>query len=572
MADTHARSQRRRAERKAATTAPPVRPAGPGLFARVVTAAPWKLALGFALLHLVLAVMAFNPTPYVGGDNATYMALAQALAEKHRYVELWDPAMRPHTQYPPLWPAFLALLWMVGLRGWIVMKVVVLLCSVAAVALSYLWLRRASTPGIAFGAALLLAFAPGVLDLSHWELSDQPAWVLTMLAFWASTHLAGAPERERDAAGGRHGVWLGLFVAGVVLGNFVRAAGLPLVVAALAWLVLRRKWRDLAVLAGVFLPPAFLWWLWGHVNGAPGYTSFLLYVDPYVPALGKVGVGGMLERLVTNAGRYTGIHMNVVFFWSDAFRQILTIPLALLAVAGWVRRLRKPGLVEVWVPLYVALLLVWPPTWSGERFLLPLVPVLLCYAGEAVRDATALLGVPRLTRMVPAVAAALLLVLAVPGTQRVVAVGHECSAMMAAGETIPCMNDQYHDFLKLAEITRGQLPPGSVALSRKATFWYALSGYQSRTYPLSADPDTFFAAARRAGAQYVVFDNIRDLAPRYLHPVLAARQKDFCVIGTLHLPNASVLRIEPGPPPPPGTPADAFRLCQPVQRPVPVRP
>ncbi|HET7461359.1 MAG TPA: hypothetical protein VFJ82_08915 [Longimicrobium sp.] len=565
MADTHARSQRRRAERKAAASPPPARPSGPGLFDRLTTAAPWKLALAFALLHAVLAVMAFNPTPYVGGDNATYMALAQALAEKHRYIELWDPAMRPHTQYPPLWPAFLAVLWTLGLRGWMVMKVVVLLCSAAAVALSYLWLRRTSTPGIAFGAALVLAFAPGVLDLSHWELSDQPAWVLTMLAFWASTHLAGAPERERDVVDRRHGLWLGVFVAGVVLGNFVRAAGLPLVVAAAAWLVLRRQRRNLAVLAAAFLPPAFLWWLWGHVNGAPGYTSFLLYVDPYVPALGKVGVGGMLERLLTNAGRYTGMHMNVVFFWSDAFKSMVTVPLALLAVAGWVRRLKKPGLVEVWVPLYVALLLVWPPTWSGERFLLPLAPVLLCYAGEALRDAAAVPGVPALARVVPATAAALLLILAIPGTERVVAVGHECTAMMAAGETIPCMNDEYHDFLKLAEITRGKLPPGSVALSRKATFWYALSGYQSRTYPLSADPDTFFAFARRSGAQYVVFDNIRDLAPRYLHPVLAARQKDFCVVDPgLHLPNATLLRIDPGPPPPPGTPDNVFRLCRPV--------
>ncbi|HET7230395.1 MAG TPA: hypothetical protein VFJ16_10365 [Longimicrobium sp.] len=562
MADTHARSQRRRAERKAGPPAPAASTPRESLFTRVTNAAPWKLALAFALLHLVLAIAAFNPTPYVGGDNATYMALAQSLAEKHRYLELWDPAMRPHTQYPPLWPAFLALLWMVGLRGWIVMKVVVLLCSVAAVGLSYLWLRRTSTPGIAFGAALLLAMAPGVLDLSHWELSDQPAWVLTMLAFWASTHLAGAPERERDTVQRRHGLWLGLLVAGVVLGNFVRAAGLPLVMAALLWLALRRQWRDLGVLAAVFLPPAFLWWLWGHTHGAPGYTSFLWHVDPYVPSLGDVGVGGMLGRMGTNVARYTGIHLPVILFWNEGIRLVVTAPFTLLAIGGWARRLKAPGLVEVWVPVYVALLLVWPPTWSGERFLLPLMPVMLCYAGEALRDAAGLLHVPALKRPVPAAAAALLLILALPGTVRVVEVGRECSAMMAMGETVPCMNDEYHDFLKLAEITRGRLPPGSVALSRKATFWFALSGYQSRTYPLSADPDTFFAFARRSGAGYVVFDNIRDLAPRYLHPVLAARQYEFCVEPGLTLPNATVLRIEHGPPPPPGTPENLFRMCR----------
>lgn len=560
MADTHARSRRKRSgSRGGPPAAPP--PAGPGVFTGLITAAPWKVALGFAVLHLVMAVLAFNPSPFVGGDNATYMSLAKALAEHGRYVELWDPSLRPHTQYPPLWPAFLALLWKVGLRGWMVMKVVVLLCSVASVALAYLWLRRTSTPGLAFGAALILALAPGVLDLSHWELSDQPAWVLAMLAFWASTHLSGAPEHQREGVERHHRFWLAVFVVGVVLGNFIRSAGLPLVAAAVAWLAMRRKWRDLAALTAVFLPIAFAWWWWGKTHGAPGYTSFLWYVDPYMPALGNVTAAGMLDRMVTNVSRYTGFHLNVVLFWDTSFRYYVTAPFCLLAVAGWARRLKAPGVAEVWVPLYLGLLLVWPSQWSGERFLLPLLPVMLCYAGEALRDAAARLRAPALKRAVPLAASALLVFLALPGMGRVVAVGRECSATYAAGETIPCMNKQYQDFLKLAEMTEGKLPPGSVVLSRKATFFYALSGYQSRTYPLSASPDTFFTFARQSGARYVVLDMIRDLAPLYLHPVVFARREEFCVVKGLMLEEATMLRIERGPSPPPGTPNNVFRLC-----------
>jgi hypothetical protein len=381
-----------------------------------------------------------------------------------------------------------------------------------------------------------------------------------MLAFWASTHLAGAPERANDPVDRRHGLWLGLLVAGVVMGNFVRAAGLPLVLAAVLWLALRRQWRDLAVLAGVFLPLAFLWWLWGHVNGAPGYTGFLWHVDPYRPDLGDVTAGGMLKRIAKNAGRYTGFHLPVVLFWS-ATLPYLSIPFTLAAVAGWARRLKAPGLAEVWVPLYGGLLLVWPPTWSGERFLLPLLPVMLCYAGEALRDGAKLLRVPALATAVPALAAAVLLVAQLPGARRVIAVGRECSAEYAAGESFPCNNAEYHDFLKMAEMTRGKLPPGSVALSRKATFFYAISGYQSRTYPLSANPDTFFAFARQSRARYVVFDNNNDLSPQYLHPVLQARRDDFCAVRGLTLPNATVLRIEPGSPRRTGVPENSVRVC-----------
>ena len=110
-------------------------------------------------------------------------------------------------------------------------------------------------------------------------------------------------------------------------------------------------------------------------------------------------------------------------------------------------------------------------------------------------------------------------------------------------------------------MSKGRLPPGSVVLSRKATFFYALSGYQSRTYPLSASPDTFFAFARESGARYVVLDMIRDLAPLYLHPVVFSRRQEFCVMPDLILQNATMLRIEHGPPPPPGTPLNVFRMC-----------
>src|SRR4029079_14527389 len=127
----------------------------------------------------------------------------------------------------------------------------------------------------------------GVLELSHWELSDVPAWAFTMLALWASTHLAGSRERELHEDEPRHGLWLGVMVMGAVLGNFTHSAGLPLVVAALAWLALRRRWRALAVMSAVFSPLFLLWWLWGKVNGAPGYTGYLWFVDPYQPHLGR---------------------------------------------------------------------------------------------------------------------------------------------------------------------------------------------------------------------------------------------------------------------------------------------
>ena len=558
MADT-SRGRRRKtrtASRSAAAKTPPPPPARSWIEAR-----PGRIAVGLAALHLLLALVAFNPAPFIGGDNAAYMALGRSLAERHAYLSLWDPAAPAHTQYPPVWPAIVALLWMLGMRGWIAMKGAVLAFSVASVALSYLWLRRTTTAAIALGAGVLLAVSPGVVELSHVELSDVPAWALTMLALWASTHLAGSPGREGAADERRHGLWLGVLVASVVLGNFTRAAGLPLVVAAFAWLALRRRWRDLGVLAAAFVPVFFLWWLWGKTHGGAGYLGYLWAVDPYQPQLGNTGFEGMLFRVWLNALRYSGIHLPVLLRWDPRHGGLIGVPVFLLAVGGWARRLRRPGLAEVWVVPYAGLLLLWPATWSGERFLLPLLPLLFCYAAEALRDAVTWVGSARAARWAPLAGAAIVLVSALPGIDRVEASGRECTRRFRAGDPYPCMAPEYHDLFAMAAMARGRLPAGSAVLSRKATLFYAISGYPGHTYPLSADPDTFFAFARRTGARYVVYDQIRDLAPLYLHPVLLARRDDFCVVPGFVLPTSALLRIEQGAPHRTGVPENSFRQC-----------
>jgi 4-amino-4-deoxy-L-arabinose transferase-like glycosyltransferase len=524
-------------------------------------ARPGRVALAIAALHLLLGLMAFNPAPHVGGDNAAYLSLARALVERHAYVSLWDPALPPHTQYPPVWPAIIALFWIGGLRGLVAMKFIVLAFSVAAVGLSYLWMRRVTTAGIALAVGVLLAVSPGVVDLSHWELSDVPAWAFTLLALWASTHLAGTRERELHEGEPRHGLWLGVLVAGAVLGNFTRSAGLPLVVAALAWLALRRRWRDLAVLAGVFFPLAFLWWLWGKVNGSPGYLSYLWAVDPYQPRLGTVDAAEMFRRVVINAARYANMHLPVLLSWSGDRRWWLSVPVVLLAVVGWARRLRRPGLAEVWTPPMVGLLLLWPSTWSGERFVLPLLPLLLAYAAEALCDGARLLRWRAAPRVVPLAAGAILLVIAFPGIRGVTRAGLSCTREFRGGETFPCMSPEFHDLFALAKKSRGALPPGSTVLSRKASIFFIYSGYRGRTYPLSASPDTLFGAAREIGAHFVVLDAIAGISALYLQPILLERRDDFCVLRDLYLPNAALLHIEPGSPPRADAPVNSFRIC-----------
>ncbi|HEU4884434.1 MAG TPA: hypothetical protein VFT45_19410 [Longimicrobium sp.] len=522
---------------------------------------PWHAAVLLALLHGVVALLSLDPTPHTGGDNAAYLALARSIMERGTYQELWEPAMRPHVQYPPGWPLVLAGAMTLGIKPWVGFKVLSILSSVAAVVLSYLWARRVSTPGTALAIAAVLAVGPGVIDLARWELSDVPFWCFTMLALWAFARMAAAPEpgtvpgavsdADPGAAPPARGTWAGgwgalaLASVAVLLAYVTRSAGVPMVVAAAGWLAWRHRWRALGLFAAVVGPFAVAWWMRGRMAGGDAYTRNLWYVDPYTPSLGTVTFVGMLQRIARNLYEYTGDHLPYLLIGSrlTVAAWIVGAAVVLMAAVGWGMRLRRAGLAEIWLPLYMGLVLIWPAEWSGERFLLPALPVMLLCAAEVVRVGGRRIGRPVM------LGAGLVAVLALAGARpmvREVRLSTSCREAYGPENPHPCLPQEWQDFLSLAASLRGTLPEGTAVLSRKPTLFWAQSGYTSRAYPFTNNPDSLLLAARDAHAQYVVLDYLDNVSMMYLAPILMQRPKAFCVMRTGGPGRATLLSIVPG--------------------------
>ncbi len=475
------------------------------------------IGLGAILFaHIVLALLLFDPKPFVGGDNAGYMILAEALETGRGYRDVHLPNAPRHAQYPPVYPLMLAAARWVG-GGLTAYKGLSILCTTASVFFLFSLARERLGEMAALTISAPLALNPVLLEYSHWTLSEAPFVALTLGGLWVLDRYG---EDDR---------WLAAGLVIAALAYLTRAAGLPLLAAVLVVLAWRRDWRRL-VPAG--LGTAVVvggWWLWGRASAAESagtYSSNFLLVNPYAPEQGYVGPGDLLVRLVTNLRLYSlevlpeslagsGIGGGV-----QLMALLAALVVAALALIGWARQARDIEIVPAFTFFYAGLILVWPDVWTDRRFLLPLVPLILYHAVSGGRWVFDFARVRRPVWVIPALGAALV-VLTLPGHVGSVSDSQRCQSLYRRGDDLACYGPAMRSFARAAEWVGANTPASAVVVSRKPRLFYVFSGRRSVIYPYTSDDQAMLSFLDDSGAEYVMVEGFQTTY-RYLVPVIRA--------------------------------------------------
>jgi hypothetical protein len=183
--------------------------------------------------------------------------------------------------------------------------------------------------------------------------------------------------------------------------------------------------------------------------------------------------------------------------------------------------------VELFVPLYFGLILLWPQVWSGDRFALPLLPLLFLFAAEAITDGARRIG----ETAAAGIGLVALLVVVLPAfgswldaTRQATA----CAGLTKAGGAFACYGPRYSDFAEAATWSGANLPAGSVVLSRKPRIFFVLSGLRSRTFPFQEQPGAHLALADSVNARYELLDQVDGLAGRYVGGAIRRDPGAYC--------------------------------------------
>ena len=372
-------------------------------------------------------------------DGGVYYVLGTSLAQGRGYRLLNEPGEIEATQYPPLYPLFIAAHQIIAgtsdpTQAGRLLRFSSFLMSLGFVLATYALLRRQIPEGWALVGAGICALHTYTVFLSDIAFAEMPFALATILFFlW---------RRRSSSTSTWHDLIAGLVASVAYL---LRTAGVALLVAWVAEGVLRRNPRESLLRFALALLVIGGWQARiASVENDPTYSrpsypyqraSYLFYNVSYArnmrlrdverPNLGELSTLQLSKRFMNNLITVPArLGQAVSAVRDDWVKQISSlrrapfvrrlIPTALIdlcllllggmVIGGLVRHfIYIDRLMPLYVAGYIALLCFTPPAWESARYLMPIAPFLVLALCEAVLALRRRLqtGPPFLARVAP---------------------------------------------------------------------------------------------------------------------------------------------------------------------------
>lgn len=315
-------------------------------------------------LFFIFTIRAGQPWP---DDFAMYLHESEnivhhtSLGNTGYIYDPYNPGLGPRL-YPPLFPVLLAPAYAIGgIANLEPMKIEIILFFGGL--LFVLWARLGSAlPSMSRVALLaIVGFSPVLWNYKDLIASDIP------FAFFLYVTLALAESVATQTSRTKPRQISGIICLSVLLYLCygTRTIGIVLIpslllVALLYW---RRNGPSLSIAAGCGLALCIL--------QAKAFAGEASYFDQL-----RLGPSAFLHAVVANMATYS---WSLATFWSTpyshAIRNGIFVVASLLALVSYLKRVRLgPGIYEVFVPAYLAVVLIWPNP-DGVRYLIPLFPL-----------------------------------------------------------------------------------------------------------------------------------------------------------------------------------------------------
>ena len=338
----------------------------------------------FAAIFAVVAVFHLSSINTelngIGGDNAYYILLGKSLATGQGYTDI-GPGGVPHVHFQPAFPLLIAFAYACFGMNFVAFHTIVVVCELVSVIILFLLLRRLAGPAIATIVAAVFVLNPFVNISLVRILTEFPYLAITALVLFLAEK-----SMDRELSGRSELIWLPVLV---LAAYFTRAAAVSLIFAFVIFRLGQKQWKPLLFNIPVIFLPILVWKLRQILSGREAGTMSHVFVEnSYDPGQGTVKIQEFLFRGVENVENISTIFFQYLSPYSLKPHPVLVTITVLILFIGFVAAWKKykASLINIYVPVYVGMLLVWP--FNDHRKLLPIVPFVLYYFFIGIRFMT----------------------------------------------------------------------------------------------------------------------------------------------------------------------------------------
>lgn len=490
-----------------------------------------RIFLLYLGIFIVLTLLLFSPRLFVGGDNAQYIALAESIISGKGYRTMYLPDEPPNTHFPPGFPLLLCIPHAIFGKNIMVFKLVVFCISAGALYFLYAIARYLYHGKTKFIMAFFLSL-PIIVVYSNRVLSEMPYLFFTLGALYFF-YMA---EEKNPAM-----YYLSFGMATFAV--FIRTTGLILIISMVITLLLKKRFKYLFMLLIMFGITYIPWHMRNAALGTPNtYFDQLFARDVFDPSLGKISTSDFIRRIGENFDVYAFGFIPKTLLSILQSRVLLCIAGVFfvgLILFGFIISSRKFSVFDIYLIGGSVIILSWPRIWASERFLLPVLPIMVFYVF------TALFWISRKVKFK-------YFMIAVVGILIILnsfAMGRCARDMIAInvrffkGNKYAGYEPVWHQYFALLHWIKHNIPPGRVIMARKPEFVYLISNHKSIIIPHTVDHYEMMDAILQC--DYVIFDAFYDeLTQEHLLTPIIKREADmFKLVGQTPKPTFFLLQV-----------------------------
>lgn len=492
-----------------------------------------KSLLYFGILFLIFVQVypyIFDAKLFLGGDNADYYLLANALASGEGYVNIHLPEAPPANHFPPGYPFLMSLLIRVGIESLMAMKIfngILLLLS--SYLLFHLSFKLTKNKILSIILASLMLLNSNMLEYSTIVMSEISFVFFTILSIYL---FIICNERNFNLKS----PYFYLLIVSMIILFYIRTQGIALFGAFFIYMGFKRQFKPLAIFIALSVIAILPWQIRSSNLGGNTYTQQLMRVEPYNSESKKMEFGDWMDRIGENGVRYISKEIpNSIFpimtveykdrttgknidaaasYWVVG---ILIIVLALLGI--WSMKEYRWLFLLLYGSSF-GIYMLWPQVWFGIRFVLPMVPITMMFAVFGVYYLLQLIFRPK-TPLIESNKFALVFALL-------------CFFHITPIKNLALKSSRPHplnwaNFLKIGEWSKEHLKGEKIVISnRKPGLIYAVSKHKQAGFLYTTDREAMINDFKKNGVTHVIFEQLGfNQTGKFLFPLFQKEPEKF---------------------------------------------